>query len=81
MYIFVIMAKSQLDQFEILNLRHLARKSKIKYSKILNCINGRYNSLTEQEETMLYNAIREEVEKSTLVFGFTFDGKRIKART
>lgn len=74
------MAKSQLNQFEIINLRELARKSKIKYSKILNCINGRYNSLTEQEETKLYNTIREEVEKSTLVLGFTFEGTRIKTR-
>jgi hypothetical protein len=79
MSIFVyICGMTKLEQFQSLNIKHIARVAGVDYTKVLNCLKEKYNSLTEQEETKLYNAIAKEVQKATLVLGFTYDGKRVK---
>jgi hypothetical protein len=77
--IFAAMA-NKLKDFDIINIKHLARESGIPYMKIRNCIAGKYNSLEEHEETKLYNVIQRDVEKATLALGFTFEGKRVKPK-
>lgn len=71
------MAKNNLKDFEMLNLKELARAAGIPYPKLRNCIAGTYNSLTDQEKTQLYNTIRDGVEKSTLWLGYSFDGRKL----
>lgn len=67
-----------LKSFNILSLKHLSEVSKIDYNKLINNIKGRYNSLTDQEKTHLYNCIRTEVEKGTLWLGYNYEGRKVK---
>lgn len=69
---------NQLDQFRVVNLKHLAKCARVDYTKLLNCLKGKYNSLDEEEKTRLYNAFHDEGQKAMLILGFTFDGKRVK---
>lgn len=69
---------NQLDQFKVINLKHLAKVAKVDYTKLLNCLKGKYDSWDDEEKTRLYNAFHDESQKAMLVLGFTFDGKRVK---
>lgn len=72
--------ENQIENFELLNLKFLAKKSGMTYAKLRNNILGKYTSLTDQEKTRLYNTIQEEVEKACLALGFTFDGKAVRKK-
>lgn len=72
--------KNKKRSFRLLKIRHLASISGLQYTKLLNCIGGLYNSLTEAERTRVYNNMMEEVEKAASALGFTVDGRRLKAK-
>lgn len=72
--------KSKIKDFDIINIRELARLSKIDYMKLRNNLAGKYGSLNESEQARLYNTIYAEVTKATSVLGFTYEGRRIKPK-
>ncbi len=72
--------KSAPDDLEIIKLKHLAKISRIPYSKVRNCVIGLYSSLTDSERTVLFNNMIQEVEKASAALGFTMDGRRIKVK-
>lgn len=50
------------QDFKIISIRKLAETSKIPYTKIYNCLRGKYNSMTDAEKTQLCNALYFELE-------------------
>lgn len=74
------MAKSKLASFELISVRVLAEKAGIDYSKLYNNLKGTYASLTDQQKTMLFNIIQDEVTKAVSVLGFSYEGRRIRPK-
>lgn len=72
--------KTAQEDLEIIKLKHLAKISNIRYSKVRNCVVGLYSSLTDSERTRLFNNMMQEVERAAAAMGFTMDGRRIKAK-
>ncbi len=72
--------KSAPSDMEAIKLKHLAKISRIPYSKVRNCVTGLYSSLTDSERTTLFNNLIQETEKAAAALGFTMDGRRIKAK-
>ena len=81
MYIFVAMAKNRLPDFKLFNVKHLAESVNLPYAKLRDNLMGKYQSLDHQDETRIYNAMREEFEKACLALGFSFEGKRVKPKS
>ena len=74
------MGKDRTEDFKMISLRVVADKSGVDYSKIYHNLKGTYASLTDQERTIMFNAMYNEFEKASAVLGFTTDGRRIKAK-
>jgi hypothetical protein len=72
--------KNNLQSFDCINIKHLARVSGVSYSKFRNCLKGEYGSWTDQEKRRLYNALRDEVERAASVLGFSYEGRPIKPK-
>jgi hypothetical protein len=74
------MAKDYTKDFNIINIRFLAERAGIPYSKVRNCIVGRYESWTEQEQAKLFNVLEQEVNRAKSVLGYSSEGRRIKPK-
>lgn len=74
------MAEDRSKDFDVINVKELARQSKIPYPKLRNCIVGNYASLTEAEKTDLFNKLEEGFTRAAAFLGFTHDGRRIKPK-
>lgn len=70
----------KLQEFEIVNIKALSRKTGIPYYKVRDCIKGVYNSLSDSERTSLFNAMQEGVTRAAAVLGFSYEGRRIKVK-
>jgi hypothetical protein len=69
------MGANHLKDFDLINLKSLARDSKVYYGTLRNNIAGDYNSLSDQDRTRIYNALREGVEKAAAYLGFSYEGR------
>lgn len=74
------MPEDKIQEFEIINIKAVAKNAGLPYTKVRNCIKGVYNSLTDSERTRLYNAMHEGVSRAAAVLGFSYEGRRIKAK-
>jgi hypothetical protein len=70
--------ENKLKEFRLFKIKLLAEMVKMPYAKLRDSLMGKYYSLTEQDETKVYNKMREEFERASLALGFTFEGKRVK---
>jgi hypothetical protein len=74
------MAKKSKAASTALSLRRLSEKTKIPYMKIWNNLNENYNSLNDDEKTIIANAIHDEVTPLLKKIGF-FIPKIIKIKS
>ncbi len=74
------MSKDKTGEFKMISLRILSEKSGVDYSKIYHNLKGTYASFTDQDRTLIFNAMHHEFEKAASALGFTAEGKRIKPK-
>lgn len=74
------MSKDITGEFKMFSLKVVAEKSGVDYSKIYHNLKGTYASFTDQDKTLLFNAMRDEFEKASAALGFTAEGRRIKPK-
>lgn len=72
--------KTAAEDLEIIKLKYLCKKTGLKYTRVRNCVQGLYSSLTDAERTRLFNNMIQEVERAASALGFTLDGRRIKVK-
>ena len=65
-------------QHKIINLKQLARRSKVDYMRVYNNVKGNYNSLDDNEKTMLCNILHDELTALGQYLGFQVKIQRIK---
>jgi hypothetical protein len=74
------MAIDKRKDFEIINLKHLARVSGMDYTQLRNCVSGVYGSWNDEDKTKLFNAMHQEISKAAAALGFTYEGRRIRPK-
>ena len=74
------MEKNKLKNFKLFKIKLLAEQTGMPYAKLRDNLMGKYESMGEEDEKRIYNQMRDEFEKAALSIGFTFEGKRVKAK-